>query len=92
MRRLNRLVRDLRRRFVRQVLAAYAVACRVVHQLVPGLCEGLRFPDRVAPTGVALPRVGLPDLFATALVQEGGGRVDGAADARLVGRARAVGA
>lgn len=71
MRDLKRLVRELHRRSLWQVLLIYATGSWVVYQIALDLAEGLGLPDWVAPTALILLLVGLPVVLATAFVQEG---------------------
>jgi tetratricopeptide (TPR) repeat protein len=68
---LKRLVRDLHRRSLWQVLLVYLTASWVVYQIALDLAEGLGLPDWVAPTVLILLMVGLPVVLATAFIQEG---------------------
>lgn len=68
---LKRLVRELHRRSLWQVLLIYATGSWVVYQIALDLADGLGLPDWVAPTVLILLLVGLPVVLATAFIQEG---------------------
>ncbi|HSM35513.1 MAG TPA: hypothetical protein VK837_03875 [Longimicrobiales bacterium] len=68
---LKRLVRELHKRSLWQVLLVYLTASWVVYQIALDLAEGLGLPDWVAPTVLILLMVGLPVVLATAFIQEG---------------------
>jgi eukaryotic-like serine/threonine-protein kinase len=70
--RFHRLVGEVHRRSLWQVLSVYVVASWVIYEVVVNLVEGLGLPDWVAPTALVLLLLGLPLVLATAIVQEGG--------------------
>lgn len=74
MSRLERLITEIHRRSLWQVLGIYAVASWAIYQVVLGLYEGIGLPDFVPKTTLALLLVFLPVVLATAFVQEGGPR------------------
>jgi tetratricopeptide (TPR) repeat protein len=71
MRDLRRLVGELHRRSLWQVLLIYATGSWVVYQIALDLADGLGLPDWVAPTALVLLLAGLPVVLATAFIQEG---------------------
>lgn len=68
---LKRLVRELHRRSLWQVLLIYGTGSWIVYQVALDLADGLGLPDWVAPTVLILLMVGLPVVLATAFIQEG---------------------
>ncbi|MEJ2218126.1 MAG: hypothetical protein P8099_16070 [Gemmatimonadota bacterium] len=74
MSRLQRLITEIHRRSLWQVLGIYAVASWAIYQVVLGLYEGIGLPGFVPKTTLALLLVFLPVVLATAFVQEGGPR------------------
>ncbi|NIP82612.1 MAG: hypothetical protein GWM90_26695, partial [Gemmatimonadetes bacterium] len=68
---LERLVRELHRRSLWQVLAIYAGASWIVFEVVQTLTEGLGLPGWLPSVALVLLLVGLPVVLATAFVQEG---------------------
>ena len=68
---LKRLVRELHRRSLWQVLLIYGTGSWIVYQVALDLADGLGLPDWVAPTVLTLLLVGLPVVLATAFIQEG---------------------
>lgn len=68
---LRRLILELHRRSLWQVLGIYVVGAWMVYQVVLGLYEGLGLPDWVPAVTVLLFVIGLPIVLATAFVQEG---------------------
>ena len=71
---LKRLIAEIHRRSIWQVLAIYLVGSWAAYQAIVALHEGLGLPDWVPPLVVVLFLVGLPVVLATAFVQEGGPR------------------
>jgi TolB-like protein len=70
--RLKRLIREIHRRSLWQVLGIYAVASWAVLQVVDTLGGALNLPEWFPSFALALLIVGLPIVLATAFVQEGG--------------------
>ncbi len=68
---LRRLIREIHRRSLWQVLAIYLVSGWVVLQVVDTLAGALGLPEWAAPLALFLLVVGLPIVLATAFVQEG---------------------
>ncbi|MEN8145171.1 MAG: hypothetical protein ABFS14_09490 [Gemmatimonadota bacterium] len=69
----KRLLAELRRRSVWQVLGVYLVTGWVVLGAVGTLADSLRLPDWAAPMALFLLIIGLPIVLATALLQDGTG-------------------
>ncbi len=69
--RLNRLIGEVHRRSLWQVLAVYAVAAWIVLQVVQTLTESLGLPLWFPQFAVLLLLIGLPIVLATAFVQQG---------------------
>ncbi|MEJ2185904.1 MAG: tetratricopeptide repeat protein [Gemmatimonadota bacterium] len=74
MSRLERLITEIHRRSLWQVLGIYAMASWAIYEVVLGLYEGIGLPDFLPRTTLALLLVFLPVVLATAFVQEGGPR------------------
>jgi tetratricopeptide (TPR) repeat protein len=68
---LRRLVRELHRRSIWQVLGIYGAGGWVVLQVVDNLTDSAGLPDWVPPFALVLLLIGLPIVLATAFVQEG---------------------
>ena len=64
---LKRLIHEIHRRSLWQVLGIYLLASWVVFQVVQTLTEGLGQPDWVPPFAFVLLLIGLPIVMATAL-------------------------
>ena len=77
MSRLKRLVVEVHRRSLWQVLLIYAGGSWVVFEVVQTLTEGLGLPDWFPAFALGLLIVLLPVVLATAFVQEGGPRTSG---------------
>ena len=78
---LKRLVREIHRKSLWQVLGIYVVASWAVLSGVDTLGGALNLPDWFPSVALALLIVGLPVVLATAFVQDGGqGRVAGGLD------------
>ncbi len=73
---LKRLIQEIHRRSLWQVLAIYLVGAAVGYQLIEALVSGLGLPEWFPPLAILLFIVGLPIVLATAFVQEGVGRGD----------------
>ncbi len=68
---LNRLIREIHRRSLWQVLAIYVVAAWIAFEVIQTLTEGLDLPAWFPAFALVLFIVGLPIVLATAFVQEG---------------------
>jgi len=68
---MKRLVREIHRRSLWQVLGIYLAASWVALQVVAQLAESVGLPEWVEPFAVVLLVIGLPIVLATAFVQEG---------------------
>ena len=68
---LKRIILEIHRRSIWQVLGIYLAASWLVLQIVDVLADSLTLPDWFAPLAVVLLLVGLPIVLATAFVQEG---------------------
>lgn len=68
---LRRLITEVHRRSVWQVLAIFVAAGWVVLQVLDVLIQNGILPDWVFKTGLVLLLIGLPIVLATAFVQEG---------------------
>ena len=78
---LKRLVREIHRKSLWQVLGIYLVASWAVLSGVDTLGGALNLPDWFPSVALALLIVGLPGVLATAFIQDGGrGRVAGGLD------------
>ncbi|MGD2216976.1 MAG: tetratricopeptide repeat protein [Gemmatimonadales bacterium] len=71
MSRLKRLIHEIHRRSLWQVLLIYCGAALVAYQAVQALTEGLGLPQWFPAFAIVLFIVGLPIVLATASVQEG---------------------
>lgn len=71
MSRLRKLVREIHRRSLWQVMAIYLAGSWVALQVVREMTLTLGLPDWVPPSALALLVVGFPVVMATAFVQEG---------------------
>ena len=74
---LKRLIREIHRRSLWQVLGIYLVASWAVLSVVDTLGGALNLPEWFPAFALALLLVGLPIVLATAFVQEGGPGRDG---------------
>lgn len=70
MSRLRRLVREIHRRSLWQVVGIYAVGCWIAYQVVLDVSQGLGLPEWLPALAAMLFVVGLPIVVATAFVQE----------------------
>lgn len=68
---IRKLIGEIHRRSLWQVLGIYLVGSWVAYQVVLSLVEGLGLPHWVPPMAVVLFVIGLPIVVATAIVQEG---------------------
>src|SRR5210317_110923 len=73
MSRLKRLIQEIHRRSLWQVLGIYLVGAWVAFQGIEALVSGLGLPEWVPGVALVLLIVGLPIVLATAFVQEGVG-------------------
>jgi hypothetical protein len=71
MSRLKRLIHEIHRRSLWQVLGIYVVGAWIAFQVVQTLTEGLGLPDWFPGIALGLLVVLLPVVLATAFVQEG---------------------
>ncbi|MEJ2337140.1 MAG: tetratricopeptide repeat protein, partial [Gemmatimonadales bacterium] len=74
MTRFRRLISEIHRRSLWQVLGIYVVGSWLVLQAVDTLAGALNLPDWAPPLAFFLLVVGLPVVLATAFLQEGAGR------------------
>lgn len=72
MKSFKRLVREIHRRSLWQVVGIYLVGAWIGYQVTLGLTDGLGLPEWVPPLAFILFVIGLPIVTATAFVQEGG--------------------
>jgi eukaryotic-like serine/threonine-protein kinase len=68
---VKKLILEIHRRSLWQVLGIYLVGAWVAYQVVLSMVEGLGLPDWVSPLAIVLFVIGLPIVLATAVVQEG---------------------
>ena len=68
---LRRLIREIHRRSLWQVLTIYVVSSWLILQFVDTLAGALNLPPWASPLALFLLIVGLPIVLATAFVQEG---------------------
>ncbi|HUH12486.1 MAG TPA: tetratricopeptide repeat protein, partial [Longimicrobiales bacterium] len=80
---LRRLISEIHRRSIWQVLGVYVVGAYVAYEVVVNLTEGLGLPEWVPPFALILFIIGLPVVLATAIVQEGAPGLGGAAGATV---------
>ena len=80
MNSLRKLIREIHRRSLWQVLGIYLVTSWVAYQVILSLTDGLGLPDWVPPLAIVLFIIGLPIVLATAFVQEGPPTVQRSAD------------
>jgi TolB-like protein len=71
MNRLKRLIEEIHRRSLWQVLGIYLVGAWIGYEVIQSLTEGIGLPDWVPGFAVVVFIIGLPIVLATALVQEG---------------------
>lgn len=71
MTRLRKLIIEVHRRSIWQVLSVYLVGSWVALQVVESIGESAGLPDWVQPFAFVLLVIGLPIVLATAVVQEG---------------------
>lgn len=71
MQALKRLIHEIHRRSIWQVVAIYLAASWAVLEAVQGLTDATGLPNWLPPLAVALLLIGLPIVVATAFVQEG---------------------
>jgi len=70
---MNKLIHEIHRRSLWQVLGIYVVGGWIVLQVVDTLAGALKLPDWASPMALVLLIIGLPIVLATAFVQEGVG-------------------
>ncbi len=71
MSRLRRLIHEVHRRSLWQVLGIYVVGSWLVLQVVDTLAAALNLPDWAPPFALFLLIIGFPIVIATAFIQEG---------------------
>jgi tetratricopeptide (TPR) repeat protein len=71
MGRIQKLIHEVHRRSLWQVLSVYLVASWVALQVVESISESAGLPDWARPFALILLIIGLPIVLATAVVQEG---------------------
>lgn len=71
MTRFRRLISEVHRRSLWQVLSIYLVSAWIGYQVVLSLTDGIGLPDWVPGFAIVLFVIGLPIVMATAFVQEG---------------------
>jgi adenylate cyclase len=79
--RLKRLIHEIHRRSLWQVLGIYLVGAWVAFQGIEALVSGLELPEWVPGLAVVLLIVGLPIVLATAFVREGAREEEAPAEA-----------
>ncbi len=85
---MKKLIHEIHRRSLWQVLGIYLAGSWIAFQAVQTLTEGLGLPDWVPPLALVALIVGLPVVIATAFVQEGIGAPAAEAEG-VVGASRA---
>ena len=90
MSRLKRLIQEIHRRSLWQVLGIYLVGAWVAFQGIEALASGLDLPEWVPGLTVAILIAGLPIVLATAFVQEGVGAQEALAEAPAASEAEAA--
>ncbi len=70
---MKKLIHEIHRRSLWQVLGIYVVGGWIVLQVVDTLAGALKLPDWASPMALVLLIIGLPIVLATAFVQEGVG-------------------
>ena len=80
MSRLKKLIREIHRRSLWQVLGVYVVGSWLVLQVVDTLAGALNLPDWAPPFALFLLIIGLPIVLATAFIQEGARPAEGEAE------------
>ncbi len=68
---MKRLIVEVHRRSLWQVLGIYLAASWIGYQVILGITEGVGLPEWVPPLAIVLFIIGLPIVLATAFVQEG---------------------
>ncbi len=68
---LKRLIREIHRRSIWQVMSVYALGGWFAFQIVQSMTEGLGLPSWFPGLAVVLLIIGVPIVLATAIVQEG---------------------
>ena len=77
---MKKLIHEMHRRSLWQVLGIYAAGSWVALEVVAQLAESLALPEWVDPFTVVLLVIGFPIVMATAFVQESRGEVQAAPD------------
>jgi TolB-like protein len=88
--RLKRLIHEIHRRSLWQVLGIYLVGAWVAFQGIEALADGLAMPEWVPGFAVVVMILGLPIVLATAFVQEGVGAGEAPAEAPVASEAEAA--
>ena len=88
--RLKRLIQEIHRRSLWQVLGIYLVGAWVAFQGIEALADGLAMPEWVPGFAVVVMLIGLPIVLATAFVQEGVGAQETADEAQAPSDAKEV--
>jgi TolB-like protein/Tfp pilus assembly protein PilF len=81
MSRLKRLIQEIHRRSLWQVLGIYLVGAWVAFQGIEALVSGLGLPEWVPGLAVVILIAGLPIVLATAFVREGAGEEETSGEA-----------
>jgi eukaryotic-like serine/threonine-protein kinase len=68
---MRRLISEIHRRSLWQVLGVYLLGSWLGYEVILALWEGLGLPSWVPPLAIVLFIIGLPIVLATAIVQEG---------------------
>jgi len=79
---MKRLIHEIHRRSLWQVLGIYLAGSWVALQVVETMAESMSLPEWVQPFAIVLLVLGLPVVLATAFVQEGMGGTAAATPAR----------
>lgn len=74
---MKKLIHEVHRRSLWQVLGIYLAGSWIVLQVVGQMADSLALPAWVEPFAVVLLLIGLPIVLATAFIQESGPRRDG---------------
>ena len=90
MSRLKRLIQEIHRRSLWQVLGIYLVGAWVAFQGIEALADGLAMPEWVPGFAVVVMLIGLPIVLATAFVQEGVGAQETPDEAQAPSEAKEV--
>jgi hypothetical protein len=68
---LRRIIAEVHRRSLWQVLSIYLIGAWIAYQVILGLTDGIGLPDWVPGFAFVLFLIGLPIVLATAFVNEG---------------------